>query len=90
MRMSREHSSRFYLCLQKRNVLIDGCATKAAHTRKLANIEMAAFVCRIMPKEDCRDAFNRNLRPPNPLPLGSCVRHSRPHTHSYPGHPPAD
>ena len=80
VRMSREHSSRLYLCLQKRNVLIDGCATKAAHTGKLANIEMVAFVCRVVPKEDCRDALNRNLRPPDPLPLGSGIRHSRAHT----------
>lgn len=85
--MSREHSSRLYLCFQKRNVLIDGCATEAEHTRKLANIEMVAFVCRVVPKEDCRDALNRNLLPPNPLPLGPGVRHSRPHPHSYPRHP---
>lgn len=80
--MSREHSSRLYLCFQKRNVLIDGCATEAEHTRKLANIEMVAFVCRVVPKEDCRDALNRNLRPPDPLPLGSGIRHSRAHTAS--------
>ena len=73
------------LCFQKKNVLIDGCATEAAHTRKLADIEMAAFVCRIMPKEDCRDMVFRNLRPPYPLSFGSGVRHSRPHTHSYHG-----
>ena len=85
VRMSSEHSSRHYLCLQKRNVLIDGCATKAAHTGKVAIIEMVAFVCRVVPKEDCRDALNRNLRPPDPLPLGPRIRHSRPHTHSYHG-----
>lgn len=64
---------------------MDGCATEAAHTGKLANIEMAAFVCRVVPEEDCRNMVFRNLRPPNPLPLGPSIRHTRPHPHSYHG-----
>ena len=41
------------LSLQKRNVLVNRRSAQIAHSRKFADIQMTAFVCRVVAKEDC-------------------------------------
>ena len=66
------------LCLQKRNVFINRCSAQIAHSGKFADIQMSAFICGIMPKEDCGNAVFGGLRPADLLVLGLCVCHPWP------------
>ena len=55
-----------FLCFQKRNVFINRCPAQIAHPWQFGDIELAAFICGIMPKEDCGDAVLGCLRSSKP------------------------
>ena len=53
------------LCLQKRNVFIDGCAAHIADPCQLADIQTAGFVGRIVAVKGGGDILFTHLRPPD-------------------------
>ena len=68
-------------------LLIHRRPTHPTNPSQLTDIQRPLPMRRIMPQKNTGQILNRNLLPPNPLPLVPCVRHSRPHSHSYPRHP---
>ena len=68
-------------------LLIHSLPAQITNPCQFRNVQHPLLICRIVPEKHARQILNRNLLPPNPLPLGPCVRHSRPHPHLYPRHP---
>ena len=68
-------------------LLIHSLPAQITNPCQFRNVQRPLLIRRIMPQKSTRQILNRNLRPPNPFPLGSGIRHSRPYTHSYPRHP---
>ena len=64
-------------------LLIHRRPTHPTNPSQLTDIQRPLLIRRIMPQKSTRQILNRNLRSPNPLPLGPSIRHSRSHTHSY-------
>ena len=75
----------FLSSLQKRNILIHRRSTNPANPCQFRDVQRPLLIRRIVPQKHAGQILNRNLRPPYPLSLCPCVRHSRPHAHSYHG-----
>lgn len=65
-------------------LLIHSLPAQITNPSQLTDIQRPLPMRRIMSQKHVWQILNRNLRPPNPLPLGPGVRHSRPHPHLYP------